>query len=151
MLLVITTIVILAGLLLGGINMALRKAEIQKAQTSAFQLATAFRNFQSEYGTWPNDNAAAQTVDNTLLSILIGQDTGGKNPRRIVFFEPESKSVKPTGYVDPWNNVYGCKFDQTYTGAVIPPDGSNSVSAGVVVWSTGPKGASATNGWVKTW
>jgi prepilin-type N-terminal cleavage/methylation domain-containing protein len=153
MLLVIVIILILAGLLLGGINMAIRKAETNKAQTTAFQLATAFRNYQSEYGTWPDASATAMNVTSNLVVRLTRQDATN-NTRGIVFLEVEQKSFKSDGYRDPWGLPYRVQFDQTYSGSITNrPDGqSGALPAGVLVWSYGPKGSTGpTNEWVKSW
>lgn len=150
MLLVITIIVILAGLLLGGINMAIRRAEIQKAQTSAFQLATAFRLFQSEYGTWPPLVSNPGPVTNSVVDYLTKQDPT-YNTRGIVFLEVDQKSVKDGPYKDPWGTPYQVQCDTNYTGSLTTQDGK-TVPVGVVVWSTGPKGSAApASEWVKTW
>jgi prepilin-type N-terminal cleavage/methylation domain-containing protein len=158
MLVVILIILILAGLLLGGINVAMRKAESNKAQTTAFQLANACRSYQSEYGVWPCDPAVPGlsnpgSFSQTLVDVLTAQGTGAAtnyNPRRIVFLEPEGKSIQTGACNDPWGAAYRYLFDTNYVGGVVI--NGSSIPVGVVVWSYGSKGAtSPTNDWVKTW
>jgi prepilin-type N-terminal cleavage/methylation domain-containing protein len=153
MLLVIVIILILAGLLLGGINMAIRKAEINKAQTTAFQLATAFRNYQSEYGTWPPLGSNPGSISATVVGYLTKQDATN-NTRGIVFLEVDQKSVKDGPYKDPWSTPYQVQCDTTYSGSITnrPDGGAGALPAGVLVWSYGPKGPTGPiNEWVKTW
>lgn len=148
MLLVITIILILAGLLLPAVQKAIVQAEKQKAQTAAFQIATALRNYQTEFGTWPDSSS-------NTVAVNIGPLIGG-NSRRLVFLEVPAKSMSVSGsttnYVDPWGGRYCAKFDQTCTGSLVPPGGSASIPNSVVVWSYGPKGTNSTaTEWLKTW
>lgn len=150
MLVVIAIIGLLAALLLPAIQGALRKAEAGKASTTAVQLATALRNFKSEYGTWPNSTAGDQNMTMVMVNTLTGQDST-TNPRGLVFLEVEAKSLASSGYVDPWGNVYRFRVDQSYAGSLTTPDGL-TVPADCVVWSLGPKGTAATSkDWIKTW
>jgi prepilin-type N-terminal cleavage/methylation domain-containing protein len=149
MLLVIVIIAVLAALLLPAVNKAIQASERQKAQTTAYQLATAFRNYQTEYGTWPDSSSNGLGVSATMVTALTKLDST-LNPRGIVFLEVDQKSVKTGSYCDPWGGVFQVQFDQTYKGSVTAPDGK-TVPAGVVVWSYGPTGAANSNGWVKSW
>jgi prepilin-type N-terminal cleavage/methylation domain-containing protein len=142
MLLVITIIIILAGLLLPAIRYVIRLAEIQKAQTTVFQLASAMRNLQAEYGVWPtnivNNNPGEFTTNIVaILTGACGTGPGSPNPRQIMFLAVDNKSLAATGYRDPWRSNYWYCVDTTYVGRVTlgNPVYKTNVPAAVIVWS----------------
>lgn len=161
MLLVITIIMILAGLLLPAIRYVIRQAQIQKAQTTVFQLASAMRNLQTECGVWPTlitDNNPGEFTTNIvgILTGAYGTSASSPNPRQIMFLTVDSKSLADTGYRDPWGGNYRHYVDTTYTGRIPAGSATNSpmtpsvsVPAAVIVWSRRLDGG--TNVFIGSW
>jgi prepilin-type N-terminal cleavage/methylation domain-containing protein len=144
MLVVVAIIGILAALLFPAIAKAIEKAKRMKAQAAISSLATAYRSYYSEYGLWPTASTANNTAENVTTNL-------NANSRQIAFFEFPSKDLDGSGnFLDPWNNIYQVTFDGSYSGQVVAPDGS-TITGGVIIWSYGQSGHTATNTWVTSW
>lgn len=145
MLTVVAIIGILAALLLPALQFVIRKAEVARAQTAVYGLATAFKAYFTEYGKWPSTSGSAMPVTTDLID-----PNGAGNPRKIVFYDFPTKDLNGTTYLDPWKNPYQVQFDSTYSGSITLPDGSGSSTAGVIIWSYGPTGSNTAYG-VTSW
>jgi len=140
LLVVIVIIAILVALLFPAIQTGIQKAESAKARTAVTGLATAFKAFYTEYGTWPSGCAANS---NAVTTTLFGTASGGwgLNTRQIIFYDFPPKDIKGVTYFDPWNNAYMAAFDN-YDNTIPSskaPFGS-AINASVIVWSLGNAG-----------
>jgi prepilin-type N-terminal cleavage/methylation domain-containing protein len=147
MLTVITIIGILAALLLAAVQRAKATAYKAKAQTTCYNIATAFKAYYTEYGAWPsNASSSAQCLNSDLYGVLTG-----RNSRAIIFMDigpKDTGTYAGTGvtcsgspyFLDPWKTPYQCQFDTAYTGFITVSVGTstNRVAGGVAVWSAGP-------------
>ncbi len=137
---VIAIIGILAGLLIVGVNAALRKSRQTKAQTEARQLASAWEWYYREYSVWPagvgGTEGGAPAYASNGSNILAGANSpAGANPRGIVFMEFESGR----GGMDPWKREYRYMLDLNYDGNVTM-QGNTTVARPAVAWSAGEDG-----------
>ena len=140
LLVVISIIVILAGLSFPAVNGALDSAKKTHAKSNAVQIAAAVSAYDMEYGKLPT--FAGTTVDQTLVGILTTN-----NSRGIVFLEaPAWKKGKggtnDKGYCDPWssNTPYSIALDTDYDNQVSVStnggaSGSTSIMKKVGVWN----------------
>ena len=140
LLVVISIIVILAGLSFPAVNGALDSAKKTHAKSNAVQIAAAVTAYDMEYGKLPT--FAGTTVDQTLVGILTTN-----NSRGIVFLEaPAWKKGKggtnDKGYCDPWssNTPYSIALDTDYDNQVSVStnggaSGSTSIMKKVGVWN----------------
>ena len=151
LLVVIVIIAILVALLFPAIQTGIQKAESAKARTAVTGLATAFKAFYTEYGTWPSGCAGnAVGVTTTLFGTASGG--WGMNTRQIIFYDFPPKDLSGVNYLDPWKNQYQAAFDSydnTIPSSKAP--GGSAINASVIVWSTGAAGAGNTNGYVTSW
>jgi prepilin-type N-terminal cleavage/methylation domain-containing protein len=152
---VIAIIAILAGLLFPAIRSAMRKAEVAQAKTDVKAIETAIRQYYTEYGKLPVENAdqgiadkwydasSAYQILNTLRAIASGVNTGNVlNPRRIVFLEAPTRkgAVDANGnFIDPWGTNYFIKLDNNYNNLIEYYTGGNeTIPAIAIVISFGP-------------
>jgi len=88
LLMVVTIILILAGMLMPAMIRIQQKARLRKAETEAKSLAAAIRAFHTEYGEWPgapSTGGAWSNNNQVVLSCLVSG--GSRNTRNINFFE----------------------------------------------------------------
>ena len=107
LLVVISIIVILAGLSFPAVNGALDSAKKTQAKSNAVQIAGAVSAYEVEYGKLPTNSAGL--VDSAFMNILTGADTAN-NSRGIVFLEAQEwkkgkGGTNSVGYCDPWGNT----------------------------------------------
>ena len=134
-LVVIAIIVILAGILIGGVGFAGRKADSAKAQASIQLLSAALEKFHSERGFYP-PCTSAQDVQFLLnsdenLKLQLGSNTYNffdRNSQKD-FLELEGLSTSATTYDDSWGNAFQYKC---------PGDHNRSAFD---LWSKGPDGS----------
>lgn len=148
---VIAIIAILAALLFPAIRSALQKTTQARALQDCYQLASALRAYHGQYGKWPVLTNGTVVVDNNLRRILAGDHLVTTapyqgNPHRTVFIEFNPKDLDGSGaVVDPWGNVYRCRFDHDGDDEVENPFQSGAfVRKTVLVWSLGPDGLADT-------
>jgi prepilin-type N-terminal cleavage/methylation domain-containing protein len=140
LLVVISIIVILAGLSFPAVNGALDSAKKTHAKSNAVQIAAAVSAYDMEYGKLPTFTGT--TVDKTLVDILTTN-----NSRGIVFLEaPAWKKGKggtnDAGYCDPWSSTsaYAIALDTDYKNKVSVStnggaSGSTPIMKKVGVWN----------------
>lgn len=156
LLVVITIIGILAGLAFPAIQGALEAAKKAEANAMVNQLKIAMTSYQTEYGVWPSSATESAFDAGTLFTLLNGNDTTD-NPRKIVFMEFNTKSLRTgaagptnklpadppssaTTFVDPWHNEYQMAVDTDYDNEITGPGSVGVVNSSVIIWSTGKDG-----------
>ena len=147
LLVVISIIVILAGLSFPAVNGALDSAKKTHAKSNAVQIAAAVSAYDMEYGKLPTNSTTL--VNSAFMKILTGADTAN-NSRGIVFLEAQEwkkgkGGTNGAGYCDPWssNNLYAIALDTNYDNLVgVSTNGAASGSYDIMkkvgVWSVYP-------------
>lgn len=132
-LVVIAIIVILAGILIGGVGFAGRKADSAKAQASIQILSAALEKFHSEKGYYPPCTSAKEVKflldSDSHLKLKLDKafDFFDKKNKKD-FMELEGLSSSETTFDDPWGNAFQYKC---------PGDHNRSAFD---LWSKGPDG-----------
>jgi len=161
LLVVISIIALLAGLALPALAGAMNAAKKAEANSMMYNLKVGITAFNTEYGTWPSDNAqGGNPPPSDTLSpanayiILAAQDTSStaQNSRQIVFMEFKSTEISSNSgspeVIDPWFNTmkqnaeqnYHIQVDSTYTNVITigaGPFSGTSINAGVAIWDPG--------------
>lgn len=131
-LVVIAIIVILAGILIGGVGFAGRKADSAKAQASIQILSAALEKFHSEKGYYPPCTSASDVkflLDSGNLKLKLSKEFDFFDKKNFMELEGvSSDSDHPTTYDDPWGQPFQYKC---------PGDHNRSAFD---LWSTGPDG-----------
>ena len=175
LLVVITIIMILAGISFPAAQGVLAKAKKTSAENMALQVRSGIAAYYTEYRRYPLPKGAASGGDvtvrtnDTLMDILLGADGNKYNPRRIAFFAGKKAKGARNGLimnsngggrlVDPWQEEFYVMIDTDYNNRVTAPfnkggsgSGSNEVPQNVIVWSTGEDGtASKESDYITTW
>ena len=140
MLIVISIIVILAGLAFPAVNGAIDSARKAQAKSTVAQIAAAVSAYETEYGKLPSWGSS---VDLAFVHILSAEDDDA-NPRKIVFLEASAwkkgkGGTNGNGYCDPWDDStpYSMALDSDYDNEidVSPPSGSETIRKKVAVWN----------------
>jgi prepilin-type N-terminal cleavage/methylation domain-containing protein len=176
LLVVISIIIVLAAMSLGGIQIAQKKARTLQTQADATALQQAIDQYYQEYSKLPgvaSNSNEIQTVGEggvELLTILLGKedDTGKmQNPRKIPFLNvKESRNAKKGGLVysnggaggqiqglyDAWGKPFNIRLDTEYEGEISDPliQGNVVRNKSAIVYSFGQDGRVGTDD-VKTW
>jgi len=160
LLVVITIIMILAGISFPAAQGVLAKAKKASTENMALQVRSGIAAYYTEYRRYPLPKGAASgsdvTVrsDNTMMDILLGADGNPYNPRRITFFAGKKAKGGTNGVimntngggrlVDPWQEEFYITIDTDYNNRVEAEargGGMEIVPQSVIVWSTGPDGS----------
>ena len=143
MLIVISIIVILAGLAFPAVNGAIHSARKAQAKSTVAQIAAAVSAYETEYGKLPSGGS---TVDLDFVKILSGEDDD-ENPRRIVFLETQEwkrgkGGTNDNGFCDPWDEQtpYSLALDDDYNNVVDvstngAATGTDPIRKRVAVWN----------------
>jgi prepilin-type N-terminal cleavage/methylation domain-containing protein len=160
---VITIIIILAGLLFPAFRGVQDQAKRTQAKNDLTQIVTAVNAFYTEYGKYPlvtadtiygPEGGSSADLFYTLRAVASGANAiNAINTRAIVFMSPPD--VKDTAnpragigsdgqYYDPWGTRYNVEIDGSYDNQIANPypdtDGSagvNPLRQGVIGWSYG--------------
>jgi prepilin-type N-terminal cleavage/methylation domain-containing protein len=126
---VIAIIAILVSLLFPAIKVSLAKAEVLRAQTTASQLATAFKAYYTEFGYWPSNTSSTATSVTTNMFA---------NSRNYPFFEFSAKNLNGNVYNGPWGQPFLVACDPNCGSSFTATWGSGTlvVNASVGVWTT---------------
>jgi len=174
LLVVITIILILAGISFPAAQGVLAKAKKSSAENIALQLTSSIAAYYTEYRRYPlgsnNSNGNDITIpsDENLMDILLGADSSdGKryNPRGISFFAGKKAKGKMNGLdmnssgggslYDPWGELFQITIDTDFNNRVNAEsrDGNDSiVPQSVIVWSYGKDGEGGDRkDWITTW
>ena len=129
-------IALIAGLVLGGLGAAKRRAKTARARSDVHQLATAWNQYYADWRKFPN---GIDFMDVNAVEILGGMNEL-ENPRKIVYMDFNTNN--PTAFTDPWGEVYQVELDAVPYDNKITADG-NSLNLSAAVWSLGPDGTNA--------
>lgn len=171
LLVVITIILILAGISFPAAQGVLAKAKKASAENMALQVRQAIAAYYTEYRRYPLPPGTASggdvtvVTDENLMDILLGADGNKYNPRRIAFFAGKKAKGNANGLVmnasgggrlmDPWGQTFNVTIDTDYNNRVEATGlsgGQEIVPQSVVVWSTGEDGsAGERKDWITTW
>lgn len=161
LLVVITIIMILAGMAFPGAKGVLDRARKAGAENQALQVRSSIAAYYTEYRRYPlastGGGESAIRTNETLMDILLGADGNKYNPRGISFFAGKKAKGGKGGLVmsgsgggklvDPWGELFYVIMDTDYNNRVTAPfsktneAGNNEIPQNVIVWSTGPDGA----------
>ena len=163
LLVVITIIIVLAGLLFPVAQSILERAKKVQAKNDLIQIVTAVNAFYTEYGKYPlttttsTDTNYGTTISNDkLFNELRNSGAVTDNTRGIVFMNPPNAkdSINPrsgiagTGptagqYFDPWGSPYFVRVDTDYDNQLDNPYNANAgagpdkIRQGAIAWSLG--------------
>lgn len=176
LLVVISIIIVLAAMSLGGVQIATKRAKTLQTQSDAMALQQAIEQYYQEYSKLPGLGATSDEIQTRgeagveLLTILLGKedDTGTmQNPRKLAFLNvKESRNAKKGGLVysnggaggqidglyDAWGRPLNVRLDNDYEGEIPDPliQGNVVRNRNSLVYSFGPDGKLGTDD-VKTW
>ena len=176
LLVVISIIIVLAAMSLGGVQIATKRAKTLQTQSDAMALQQAIEQYYQEYSKLPGVGATSDEIQTRgeagveLLTILLGKedDTGTmQNPRKLAFLNvKESRNAKKGGLVysnggaggqidglyDAWGRPLNVRLDNDYEGEIPDPliQGNVVRNRNSLVYSFGPDGKLGTDD-VKTW
>lgn len=150
-----------------------------RTQAGLKDLVLGINNYRVEYGSFPllkeQTNKGDQHFESTgpILSILLGKNVQGLNPREVAYIEPpmgrEGKrgliEDGPTGeykLMDSWGHPYVVLLDANYDNQIENPDCKNSsplvnkdslatIIAGAIAYSLGPDGIESTADDIVSW
>jgi hypothetical protein len=154
-LLILISLAVVVGLLFPATG-RVTPADIAEARSRVSQLAAALKQYDTEYGKWPEYTGDGLFLDAArnaqLLRTLQGKDEV-HYPRKLSFFEGKVAPKRPFGrlgggsdpatgvFLDAWGNPYRIILDADHDGAVTNPyEGDPTVRARVIVWSFGKDG-----------
>lgn len=144
---------LLAGLIIAGVNVARDRAKVLRARRDIAQLKAALETYYADYNAFPDITATDSilTVESCyitgtdLIQTLRGRE-GHKNPKRIPYMDFHKNT---TTFNDPWGKKYRVSFDDDYDGVITIPGGTLRQS--VAAWSAGKDGLDGTDDDVRTW
>jgi prepilin-type N-terminal cleavage/methylation domain-containing protein len=150
---VVGIIMVLAGLILSGLNVARARASVVRARRDIAQLVTGWNAYFADYGRFPT--VSGNSVTNGLIvtgrdvvQILRGRENyNSQNPRRVTYMDFH---VNTTQFPDPWGNLYRIAWDEEPYDVKISVRGE-SLRMSLVVWSAGEDGADDTEDDVLSW
>jgi len=159
MLAVIAIMMILASLILVGLNVARERAGVLKARRDVAQLVTAWTGYYADYHRFPPASSIAGNSLNNGSRIVTGRDVvqilrgrenhNGQNPRKIPYMDFHQNT---TGFPDPWGNFYRILWDEApYDGQISVPGEPQSLRISLAVWSAGKDGVDGTKDDVRSW
>jgi len=121
---VISIIMLLAGLITGGASVARRKALESKAKSDIAALELAIGMFETDTGQYPADNKGSSSnaalVDALESNVIPPVYSNWHGP--YMDFKSNDLNVDEE-FTDPWGNPYD--YD-TQTGTIPPPNNTNS-------------------------
>ena len=147
LLVVISIIVILAGLSFPAVNGALDSAKKTHSKSNAVQIAAAVSAYDMEYGKLPPLTAGSSSSDSTgdvgsfLTAILGGASGNANNSRTVTFLETSSYKKGKGGtnssgaYLDPWGSAYKIALDHSYDNSISGGTNSQTLRKKVGVWN----------------
>lgn len=144
MLTVVGIIMLLAGLILSGLNVARDRARVVRARRDVAQLVTAWNMYYADYASFPTIGSMTNgqiVTGQEVVQILRGR--GGafvdQNPRQIHYMDFHEKT---TQFPDPWGGLYRIAWDDDYDGQLTAH--GETLRLSLVVWSAGPDGKDGT-------
>jgi len=135
LLVAIGILLVLAAMMVGGLNAAKRKARRTRARAEIHQLATAWINYLSDYSRFPR-NVDVDEMNRDACLVLRGKHKGD-NSKGVPYMDFHHET---RGFRDPWGTFYQVELDEDMDGKVTVA--GEDIRRTVAVWSTG----SVTNG-----
>lgn len=148
---------LLAGLILSGLNVARQRARTLEARRAIEQIQLAWNAFLADYHQFPFEGSGTVTLESDMNMLILrggnrndftsdGQAYRDLNPKAINYFDIHPRS---SGIKDPWDNYYQMAFAMNNSGTVDVH--GETVRKSVAVWSMGPDGRSGTKDDVRGW
>ncbi len=149
---------LLASLILVGLNAARRRARVLEAQQAISQIEMAWLAFLADHHEFPFSGSGTAIVssDRNMLILRGGSRSDFRQEDRA---EYRDRNLRGTNYYDihpysegvrdPWGNFYRMAFDVSGNGRVSV--GGEEIRKSVVVWSRGPDGQDFTNDDIRSW
>ena len=149
MLIVIVIISLLTAALIGVFQQVRNSAWKQKARDSARQIAVAWNIKLLDDHTFPPANSVYQptavtplTFQTSVSNMVLLNSTKIYLEQNALQRSTNPSDSKTAGMRDHWGNLFYVQLDTSYSGIVNDPiDPSKTISANVIVWSTGPNPA----------
>jgi general secretion pathway protein G len=144
---VISVILVLAGIIVGGAKYAQTKAARSRAQAEIATMETALEHYKSDNGVYPLSTAMrlnAQANSGSLYAALAG---GPGNPKTYFTFKADqirAISATETNIIDPFGSAYNYYCTQP-----VNADQTNNTSFDL--WSYGPDGQNDTADDIVNW
>lgn len=143
---VVTIMLLLMGMVMGGITAVRNAARKNKVKADISSLEHAVKAYLNDVGKLPipeveqgssEPHYFARDNDSTNVVWML---TTTNNPRAVVYLEAQN-NTSPGVFLDPWAGQYAFKFDADYNGVLAYPNGTGeNIPSPVVVISFGPNG-----------
>jgi len=171
LLVVISLIIILAGLILSTVSYVQNKGARSRAETEIAAITAALENYKADNGIYPTDSIKTEMLDPAaninltnyataslyLYEQLSGDLNGSRQPaaNAKTYFTFKSNQLSPsdltqnvTAIRDPFGNSYGYS-----TAKAAHPAGTVGYNPTFDLWSTGGRTSGAPNQvqWIKNW
>lgn len=142
------------------------------ARSDLVALVDSGHRFYNEYGTWPTARSGdagdihfgKEIANAELVNVLRavdgpGNENGGVNVHRIVFFESPARDRWHSGldvdgeFIDPWGRPYQIVVDANLNNVCDIPNSiyNNMIGEGMIAWSCGPDQISDTGDDLLSW
>jgi prepilin-type N-terminal cleavage/methylation domain-containing protein len=169
---VIAIISILAGLSMGGIAMARKKARETEAKSECASLKTALLSYKQNNTTFKKltvlDSVEEKTdggckyyyftTDNEhVMKVLTGDpiDTDrAANPRKIKYLDSRATGTESWKWLDPWDEPYHVYFVAPGKSKIVDPlgdDATQLLNGEIFIYSTGTDTTAKTTDDIKSW
>lgn len=159
MLAVVAIMMILASLILVGLNVARERASVLRARRDVAQLVTAWTAYYADYHRFPPASSIAGNSLTNGSQIVTGRDVvqilrgrenhNGQNTRMIPYMDFHQNTQ---GFPDPWGNLYRILWDLApYDGQISVPGEPQPLRISLAVWSAGKDGDDGTKDDVRSW
>jgi prepilin-type N-terminal cleavage/methylation domain-containing protein len=147
---VVTIIVILAGLVIGGMGYVNEKQASEKAKVQISLLSKALEDYKLDNGTYPPTGNSANPTANTNLMFRAlywegASDATGAKKIYLPELDPVNNKqgwISGTGQsatiVDPWGNQY--RYRTAFSGASTPVANPDTQNPDFDLWSMGKDG-----------
>ncbi len=180
LLIVISIIIILAGLILGTVGYVQKKAARSRAEAEIAAISAACESYKADNGIYPTDsNGATNNIDPradadptaakyrssslALYNLLAGAANGSRSatgvPKSYFTFKPNmlypTDQTQNVAYIrDPFGNSYGYStaYQADLTAGTNPP--TRGYNPTFDLWSTGGATTNSSSdlaGWIKNW
>lgn len=123
---VMTIILILAGLITGAAQKAKERAMVAKARSMISALETSLGMYQADVGSYPPTGIGNLYTDLTSTASLSTADAANWAGPYMNF---QTNEINGTNILDPWNNAYHYNN---------PGDTAHSFNNYIDIWSNGP-------------
>ncbi len=155
-------IIVLASMILFGLNVARQRARTLEARSMSEQIQLAWEAYLADYQEFPFEGGGStlQVESDIIMQTLRTRHSDDPpdvseyrsyNRRGYTYFDIHHLSE---GVRDPWGNFYQIALDMNNNGRVtVPADGGGqeTIRQSVAVWSMGRDGESGTSADIRSW